>query len=75
MSDIIKKESIQDKCKIRDKQAQIILEIIELAKGLKFCTVELANKIRYPNHIREDDIEAIRKKLDYTLMNIKLKNS
>ena len=66
MSDIIKKESIQDKCKIRDKQAQIILEIIELAKGLKFCTVELANKIRYPNHIREDDIEAIRKKLDYT---------
>lgn len=65
MKDIIKEETIQDKCKIRDKQAEIIMEIIELAKGLKFCTVELADKIRYPKFIGEDDIESIRKNLDF----------
>jgi hypothetical protein len=60
------KESIQEKCKRRDEQAKLIMEIIELAKKLKHATCELSKIIRYPEFIGDDDIEVVRKKLDIT---------
>jgi len=61
---LARKETLQDKVKNRDEEAEIILQILQLAKKLKHCTYEVAEKVRHPDYIDERDIEHIRKKLD-----------
>lgn len=61
--------SIEEKVKERDEQAKLVLQIFELAKKLKYCSYEVAEKVRHPDFIDQSDIDSIRKKMDYTFWN------
>ena len=63
--ELTKTETLEDVCKGRDYQAQLIMQIFQLASKLKVCTNEVANKIRYPEFIKDEDIESIRQTMDY----------
>jgi hypothetical protein len=59
-----KVESITEKIARRDEQANIIKEIVRLAKKLDYVHYQLADRIRHPNYIDEHDMETFRKDLD-----------
>lgn len=63
--DLALPETVAQKVAKRDEQAKIMLQIIELAKKLNTVTYELAEKLRYPQYIKERDIDDLRKKMDY----------
>lgn len=61
---LVIKENIKQKVARRDHQANIMNQIIELAKQLTTSNYKLAEKIRYPDYLRKEDIEELRNDMD-----------
>ena len=62
--EIALKETVAQKVKRRDEQAEIILQIVTLAKKLNSVTHELSQKLRYPDSINQKDLDELRQELD-----------
>lgn len=61
---LVNPETITERVKKRDDQAEIILKILDLAKQLDHCNHEVSEKVRFSDYINEKDIDDIRQKLD-----------
>jgi hypothetical protein len=63
-TDVALKETIKEKVERRNKNANIMLQMIELAKKLDVRCSEIADKLRYPEHICEKDIAHLQSEID-----------